>query len=236
MAAPMCLPAETKHNKNNNAYIGSNNTMDQTNCKVCLGLGEFRSAAVCLPSGFMIDRLGNGCSAIAFSTLVLLGSILFAVGALSHPPVTTPMYILMVTGYGFLAFGDTSLCFVQARVVSHCFPEATLIALAFGFFGYMGQGVSLYTTPVINTAVGLRPAVWIGPVSCGFGCFCAVGLAFLLHLQSSVKVVEDNENKKVLGCVLNSRIRRWQQSDIERIELISKADPSSKYCGNSDDF
>ncbi|XP_033749393.1 major facilitator superfamily domain-containing protein 1-like [Pecten maximus] len=206
MEIPTALQSELTNS--HNTYIGSKNTGNQTDCKVCLGLGEVRynllfsvtrwtSFGVCLPSGFVIDRLGNGRSAIFFSSLVLIGSVLFAVGATSHPPVTTPMYILMVTGYGSLAFGDASLRFVQARVVSHCFPEVTLIAMAFCTFGCVGQGISLFTTPAIATAIGLHPAVWLGPVSCGLGVLCAVGLALLLHIHPPV-VAEDNGNKKIL--------------------------------------
>ncbi|XP_033740161.1 uncharacterized protein LOC117327309 [Pecten maximus] len=36
------------------------------------------------------------------------------------------------------------------------------------------------------------------------------------------------------GGALNTRIRKWQQSNVENIELISKTEPSSEYGGNSD--
>ncbi|OWF40864.1 hypothetical protein KP79_PYT06140 [Mizuhopecten yessoensis] len=50
---------------------GSSNTTEETDCKVCLGLGAVRynllhsslrwtSAILSLPVGYLIDRLGNG--------------------------------------------------------------------------------------------------------------------------------------------------------------------------------
>ncbi|XP_069114834.1 lysosomal dipeptide transporter MFSD1-like [Argopecten irradians] len=187
----------------------SNNTGNDTeSCTACLGLGEVRynllfsftrwtSVVVSLPSGILIDRLGNKRSSILFSTLVFVGSVLFAIGATSEAPISTPMYVLMVLGYGFLAFGDGSLRVVQARVVSFCFPNLTFIALGFSVLGYCGQGLSLYITPIIGTVLGLKAAVWLDPASCLFGVICAIGLVLLLKSQPQL-LAEDYGNDKVL--------------------------------------
>ncbi|XP_069107419.1 uncharacterized protein [Argopecten irradians] len=200
--------------------LRSNTTQNQTKCRVCLGLGEFRynlmfsatrwmSVAVCLPSGFVIDKLGNGRSAVLFSTLLFLGSVVFAVGATTQAPVSTPVYLLMLMGYASLAFGDASLRFVQARVISHCFPEATLSALAVSVLGYIGEAISLYITPIVATTTGVQTAVWLGPAACGIGVFFAIGLAILIQVQTHT-IAEDKESKNIMSVsVLKSLPRTY---------------------------
>ncbi|XP_069105176.1 uncharacterized protein [Argopecten irradians] len=206
----MPIPVSLQNEMTNSAdtYIGSNSTKNQINCTVCLGLGEVRynllfsttrwaSVAVCLPSGLVIDRLGNGCSALLFTTLVFLGSILFTVGATSHPPVTTPMYILMVIGYGFMAFGDVSLRLSQGRIISHYFQEETLTAVAFSFLAHFGDGLTFFTTPLTANALGIQYAIWLGSLLCGISVLSAVLLALLLHLQPHI-IEEKTEDKNTL--------------------------------------
>ncbi|XP_060076526.1 major facilitator superfamily domain-containing protein 1-like [Ylistrum balloti] len=190
------------------SYMGSNNTSNRTDCKLCLGFGEVRynvlfaisrwtSAVLCLPLGFLIDKLGNGRSAILFSLTPLIGSILFALGAMSHTPVTTPTYILMVVGYGLLAFAYGTLRFVKARVIAHCFPDSTFIGIAFSSLGYTGQAMSLYLSPYVAVHVGAIAAAWLATAACGFGVLCAVGLALLLKHQVP-KMSTDSEYNKML--------------------------------------
>ncbi|OWF51136.1 major facilitator superfamily domain-containing protein 1-like [Mizuhopecten yessoensis] len=201
---PICLQNEIMNSYH--SYNGTNHTRDQTNCKVCLGLGELRynmlfsvsrwtNIVLSVPLGFLVDRLGNGRSAILYSSLTLLGSVMFTVGTMSHAPVTSSMYMLMVTGSGLLAFGDGPLRFVQARVVAHCFPESTLSAMTISGFGYCGLAISYYVTPYVDTVAGLIPSVWLGVVACGIGVMCAVGLAFLLPLHP--RLDEDDKDNKM---------------------------------------
>ncbi|XP_033732253.1 uncharacterized protein LOC117321773 [Pecten maximus] len=136
----------------------------------------------------------NGCSAILFSTIPLLGSVLFAVAVMSRAPVTMATYMMMVVGYGILAFADGSLRFVKARVVSHCFPDSTFTGLAFSSFGYSGQALSLYLTPYIAKTVSPVVAAWAATVACGIGVLCAVGLTILLQHQTP-QISKDSGNK-----------------------------------------
>ncbi|XP_021357495.1 uncharacterized protein LOC110453015 isoform X3 [Mizuhopecten yessoensis] len=184
---------------------GSNNMSNQTNCKVCLGLGEVRynalfsvlrwtAAIFSLPAGFIIDRIGNSRSAILLSLMPLLGSVLFAIGAMPHGPTTLSMYLLMVAGRGILAVGDGTLRVLQARVVAHCFPGATLVPVAFGTVGLVGQSLGYCVTPIIAAAVGLRVSIWLGTVACGFSFMCAVGLVLLLQEQKPLEADDYEKN------------------------------------------
>ncbi|XP_069125360.1 uncharacterized protein [Argopecten irradians] len=113
-------PTALQHEVINSRDTGGNTTSNN-GCKVCLGLGAVRynllhsslrwtSAILSLPIGYLVDRLGNGRSAILLASLQFVGAFLFAVSAVSHTPVTMGLYVVMIIGRIFLAFGETPLC------------------------------------------------------------------------------------------------------------------------------
>ncbi|XP_021369416.1 uncharacterized protein LOC110460691, partial [Mizuhopecten yessoensis] len=158
------------------SYNVSNHTEDQANCNVCLGLGEVRynilfsiarwtSVVICLPFGFLIDRLGNSRSAILFSIMCLLGSVLFTVGTMTHP-ATTPSYVLMVVGFACLTVGDGPL-----RCVASCgFGVLCAVGLVFLLQRQTPQEADDYQKNTIMTLADFRALpgsywLWILAVS-----------------------------------------------------------------------
>ncbi|XP_060071540.1 major facilitator superfamily domain-containing protein 1-like, partial [Ylistrum balloti] len=192
------MPTALQHEVINSRDIttvggGTNNTNTENACKVCLGLGAVRynllhsslrwtSAILSLPVGYLIDRLGNGRSAILLTSLQFLGSILFAVSAVSHAPIVTAMYAVMVAGRILLAFGETPLCFVQGRVVAHWFSEESLLPLSFIILSQRGGSIlTFYVSATVADKVGFGVAVWSGACLCGLGVISAICLAMALR-------------------------------------------------------
>ncbi|XP_033749381.1 major facilitator superfamily domain-containing protein 1-like isoform X2 [Pecten maximus] len=180
----------------------SSNTTSDNGCKVCLGLGAVRynllhsslrwtSAILSLPVGYLIDRLGNGRSAILLASLPFLGSVLFAASAVSHTPITLAMYIVMVIGRILLAFGETPLCFVQGRVVAHWFSEESLLPLSFIILSQRGGSMlTFFVSATIADKLGFGVAIWSGTCLCGLGVVSAIFLALTL------RKVQTNQNSQ----------------------------------------
>lgn len=185
-------PTALQHEVINSRDTGGNTTSNN-GCKVCLGLGAVRynllhsslrwtSAILSLPIGYLVDRLGNGRSAILLASLQFVGAFLFAVSAVSHTPVTMGLYVVMIIGRIFLAFGETPLCFVQGRVIAHWFSEQSLLPLSFIILSQRGGSIlTFFVSATIADKLGFGVAIWSGSFLCGLGVISAICLAFSLR-------------------------------------------------------
>ncbi|XP_071039027.1 lysosomal dipeptide transporter MFSD1 [Parasteatoda tepidariorum] len=167
-----------------------NKTTNETNatttcCSDCLGMTfsqynllyaiySWTNALVVIGSGFLIDKYGNRVGALLFSSLCVIGSCVFATGAMYRG--TDYMLPLMLLGRLVFGAGNGSLTIVQNRVTTFWFTGKEL-ALAFGCtltFSRLGSVLNFFFTGHLNDAVGIKYTLWIGAGLCGLGLVAAI--------------------------------------------------------------
>ncbi|KAG8189209.1 hypothetical protein JTE90_013742 [Oedothorax gibbosus] len=165
-------------------------TKNETCCEDCLGMSpsqynmlyavySWTNAVVVIAAGFLIDKFGNRLGAIFFSSLCVLGSCLFATGAMYRG--TDYMLPLMLLGRLVFGAGNGSLTIVQNRITTFWFIGKEL-AMAFGFtlaFSRLGSVLNFFLTGHLSDLVGMRTTLWIGVGLCGIGFISSIIVGFL---------------------------------------------------------
>ncbi|XP_072026984.1 lysosomal dipeptide transporter MFSD1-like [Amphiura filiformis] len=194
---------------------------NSTACKDNLGLSvpqynllyaiyAWTNAVVVIGAGFLIDKLGNRVGLFLFSGLCLLGSSLFAVGAMLKG--TSAMFPVMLIGRLLFGSGNGSLTIVQNRITAYWFREKEL-AFAFGVtltFSRSGSVLNFFLTKTVEDRIGLSWTLWGGAFLCLLG-FVAAILTSVLDVVGVKQLGQENRVKQ------ESKRLRFQ--DIARFTL-----------------
>ncbi|XP_013788173.1 major facilitator superfamily domain-containing protein 1-like [Limulus polyphemus] len=173
--------------KDNKTEVNSTNT---TCCVDCLGMNPdeynllyaiyaWTNAIVVIAAGFLVDKLGNRLGIFLFSSFCVLGSSIFALGAMF--PGTSVLLPIMLLGRLLFGAGNGSLTIVQNRITAFWFKGKEL-ALAFGItlaFSRLGSVLNFFTTGNMYAEYGLSWTLWIGAMLCAIGFFSGIAVSFL---------------------------------------------------------
>ncbi|XP_033740172.1 probable galactarate transporter [Pecten maximus] len=124
-----------------NSSVSANTTC----CDECLGLGpqkynllfsvlSWTSAAVSIPGGYFIDKIGNKASAVLIPSIFTMGMVLFALAGSPAVRGTPYMFPLMLIGRMTLGFGTGPGRVLQNRVVSFWFRDNSVLPVSFLIF------------------------------------------------------------------------------------------------------
>lgn len=172
---------------------GTSNCTDNTTrynqscvqCEDCLGLSSkqfnilyavyaWTNAVVVIAAGVLIDRLGNRVGLLLFSFLCLLGTAVFAVGAMLRK--TEAMFPLMLAGRLIFGTGGGSLTIVQSTVTAYWFRNKEL-AFAFACKTAISRVASVLNflfSEHFADQYGLDLALWNGAILCGVAFVSAI--------------------------------------------------------------
>ncbi|XP_069125663.1 lysosomal dipeptide transporter MFSD1-like [Argopecten irradians] len=160
-------------------------------CDTCLGLGPERysllyaflfwtSAILSLLSGWVVDRIGNRVSAIAFIILTSVGCNLFALAVTPPFRNTSVMFPLMVTGRMLLGFTNGPLRIVQDRLVSYWFGGDSFVAISFITLTRRGGTfLNFLITANLSVHFSFTWAIWFGATLCSSGIIIASVMVLL---------------------------------------------------------
>eukprot|EP00735_Rhodelphis_limneticus_P011208 TRINITY_DN4278_c0_g1::TRINITY_DN4278_c0_g1_i1::g.8027::m.8027 TRINITY_DN4278_c0_g1::TRINITY_DN4278_c0_g1_i1::g.8027 ORF type:complete len:481 (-),score=152.30,sp/Q1JQC1/MFSD1_BOVIN/31.66/2e-55,MFS_1/PF07690.11/3.3e-28,Sugar_tr/PF00083.19/4.2e-11,ATG22/PF11700.3/3.2,ATG22/PF11700.3/1.3e-05,MFS_2/PF13347.1/0.015,MFS_2/PF13347.1/0.00065,LacY_symp/PF01306.14/4.3e+03,LacY_symp/PF01306.14/0.0037,LacY_symp/PF01306.14/0.26,LacY_symp/PF01306.14/0.0054,MFS_1_like/PF12832.2/9.4e+03,MFS_1_like/PF12832.2/4. len=151
---------------------------------ICLNYTEFSllysvyyfpNIALAMFGGVLCDRLGFRKSSFLFSTVILIGQIIVAIGAQAEN------FMVMLAGRFVYAWGGEGCAVAQNVIVSKYFQGKEL-ALALGIalaIGRCGSGLNFMVTTPIADAKDPAFALWIGVIACTVSLFCSVCLNIL---------------------------------------------------------
>jgi MFS family permease len=125
--------------------------------------------------GILVDKLGTRVSGLIFTSIVLVGQCIYALGA------TIGSFDLMIFGRFVFGLGGESLAVVQSTITSHWFSGNEL-AMAFGITISASRLGSVFTfnfMPTIATYIGLAGALWVGAILCVMSFGMAVLFCFM---------------------------------------------------------
>ncbi|XP_077980946.1 lysosomal dipeptide transporter MFSD1-like isoform X1 [Glandiceps talaboti] len=183
----LSCPNTTHHHSNSSSGNSSNISSD---CVEGLGMTPdeynllyaiyaWTNAVVVLGAGYLIDKLGNRIGLFLFSGLCLLGSSVFALGAMFKG--TSAMLPIMLVGRLLFGSGNGSLTIVQNRITAYWFRNKEL-AFAFGVtltLSRAGSVLNFFLTPNFEKEYGLKWTLWGGAMLCGIGFISAFILSIL---------------------------------------------------------
>ncbi|KAL3867696.1 hypothetical protein ACJMK2_040566 [Sinanodonta woodiana] len=190
-------------------FTGVSNCTESQNCTNtcddCLGMTDdnynllyaiyaWTNAVVVIAAGFLIDKVGNRIGVFTFSFLCVLGSSIFAVGAMLKG--TSYMLPVMLLGRLIFGSGNGSLTIVQNRITAYWFRNKEL-AMAFGItlaFSRLGSVLNFLLTQNFSQAHGLTWTLWGGAMLCGLGFISAI-IVGILDVRG-VKQLGDDANLK----------------------------------------
>ncbi|XP_033115066.1 major facilitator superfamily domain-containing protein 1-like isoform X2 [Anneissia japonica] len=158
------------------------------------------NALVVIAAGFLIDKLGNPVGLFLFSGLCLLGSCLFAIGAMLKG--TAAMFPVMLLGRLLFGSGNGSLTIVQNRITAFWFRDKEL-AFAFGVtlsFSRAGSVLNFFLTKNFANNYGLVWTLWGGTILVAVGFLSAIITSILDVLgikQLGQELIVKAESKKV---------------------------------------
>lgn len=123
-------------------------------------------------SGYFIDTFGVSICLIAFTVLVEVGQVIFAIG------LTVKSWPVMFLGRLVYGFGGASLSVGTSALLSYWFSGNEL-AFAFGInvaFARLGSVVNNVASPALADSDGVEAAVWVGSflLACSFASALAV--------------------------------------------------------------
>jgi len=209
----------------NNCTINGTDVSQNTSCcSDCLGMSEdsynllyaiyaWTNAVVVIFAGVLIDKLGNRFGVFLFSSLCLIGSSVFAGGAMlaggSHADLMLPV---MLFGRLIFGAGNGSLTIVQNRVTAFWFRNREL-ALAFGLtlaFSRLGSVLNFFFTENLAMVIHLQATLWLGAGLCGLG-FVSAALVALLDTRGVARLG--------LTASLAAQSRRIRLTDLTRFSL-----------------
>lgn len=167
----------TSGNKTN--CTGDGLGMSTTQYNLLYAIYAWTNAIVVIGAGFLIDKLGNKIGLFLFSGLCLLGSSLFAVGAMIRG--TPAMFPVMLVGRLLFGSGNGSLTIVQNRITAYWFREKEL-AFAFGItltLSRSGSVLNFFLTKTVEDRIGLTWTLWGGAMLCLLGFLAAIVVSTL---------------------------------------------------------
>ena len=207
--------------------LGYNCTFDnktnKTSCIEHLGLSEteynllytvyaWMNALVVVGSGILIDKLGHRVGALIFSSLCVIGSIIFATAYFFKGKKA--MFVLFLLGRLVFGAGNGSLTIAQNKVSAFWF-EGKELAFAFGVtlaFSRLGSVLNFLVTDTFTKQHGLKWTLWGGAMLCGTGVIASIILFFLDKIGTEeLKQPEEEKSKKVR--------KRMRFSDIRYLSL-----------------
>lgn len=171
------------------------------------------NALVVIGAGFLIDKAGNTVGLFLFSGLCLLGSCIFALGAIFKG--TPAMFPIMLCGRLIFGSGNGSLTIVQNRITAFWFKNKEL-AFAFGVtltFSRLGSVLNFFFTKEVEDSMGLMWTLWGGAVLCLTGFIAAIVTSILdttgvkqLGMEAEVK---ENSKRVRLSDILHFTLPYW---------------------------
>jgi len=147
-----------------------------------------------LVGGGMVDKYGAWQSLIVFTSFMVLGQFVFALG------VQNKSWAVMLLGRTLFGVGGESLYTAKSVLITNWFPD-NQIALAFGFgmsIGRLGTVISNVTSPPMANGVDLSFAIWVG--------FLVSVLVFLASVY--VGVLERRLDQRLLGAAAASQRKK----------------------------
>lgn len=192
IGVPSALQADIQGFGGSNCTHGNSSVpTNGTCCEECLGLGPQRynllfsvlswtSAAVSIPGGYIIDKIGNRASAILVPTIFTSGMVLFALAGSPAVRGSAYMFPLMLIGRMTLGFGTGPGRVLQNRVVSFWFRDNSVLPVSFLIFTIRSGNVfNFFLTANLAEWFGLPWSLWIGAFVCCTGVVAGVCLAVL---------------------------------------------------------
>lgn len=179
-------------------------------CSDCLGMSPehynllyaiyaWTNAVVVIGAGFLIDKMGNGVGVFLFSFLCLLGSGIFALGAIFRG--TAAMLPIMLIGRLLFGSGNGSLSIVQSRISAFWFRDKEL-AMAFGAtlaFSRLGSVLNFLLTVSFTEKYGLPWTLWGGAILCAVSFLSAISVGYLdkvgLFQRGQTAIVQDESSR-----------------------------------------
>eukprot|EP01083_Nonionella_stella_P159843 521890_1 len=127
--------------------------------------------------GILVDRVGPANSMILFTSLLVVGQLVFSFGTL----ISSGAYTLMLVGRTILGFGGECLCVASSAFVATLF-KGKEVAFAMGLslsISRLGSVVVFLIMPSIYDSLGLSSAVWFTTLLLGSGLVGVVAMSIL---------------------------------------------------------
>jgi len=164
------------------------------------------NAALTLPGGILVDKIGPSKTAIIYAALVLVGQLLFTLG------VAITNFIPVIAGRVLLGIGGGSISVVQAAIIARWFKGKEL-AVAFGIAltaSRLGSMLNFFvTTPFLHAVEpsGLEKTLFFSCGLCLFSVICAFIYALL---EKRAKKLGLNKEKEAEGGSEDKPKKRFQ--------------------------
>jgi MFS family permease len=110
-------------------------------------------------SGYFVDKLGTRYCLLVFTSLVLLGQVIFAIG------MTIKSWPVMFLGRILYGFGDASIYVTNSTFIAEYFGNGKELAFAYAFnlsTARVGSVVNNILSPMFVSMGGLALALWVG--------------------------------------------------------------------------
>lgn len=170
--------------------------------------------------GILGDKFGLRISSICFSTLVVLGAVIVALGptlSVGGLISKTAGFYIMLVGRTIFGIGAESLNVLQTAMVALWFSGTRDLAMALGItlsVSRLGDYLSLsLSAPIANLLGGFQWALWAGAVLCGLSYAAAWLYSFMDRYGearvASRKPADPSENELNFGAVLRFDVRFW---------------------------
>ncbi|XP_070539369.1 lysosomal dipeptide transporter MFSD1-like [Ptychodera flava] len=172
-------------------------------------LYSWPNVILCFFGGFLLDRVfGVRLGAIIFSTFVVIGQCVFALGATLGGHVG---YIVMCTGRFIFGLGGENLAVAQNTYAVSWFKGKEL-NMVFGIqlsFGRVGSTVNMNIMgPIYSLIAHSNPdwegyrvlgyTLWVGAGMCVFSLLCAIMLGYFDKRASRILRKEDSKTGEVI--------------------------------------
>ncbi|XP_071495184.1 lysosomal dipeptide transporter MFSD1-like [Diadema antillarum] len=171
------------------------------------------NAVVVIGAGVLIDKLGNRIGLFLFSGLCLLGSCMFALGAMFKG--SAAMFPVMLLGRLLFGSGNGSLTIVQNRITAFWFKDKEL-AFAFGItltFSRLGSVLNFFFTKEIEDQHGLLFTLWGGAILCLTGFLSALIVSSLdiagVKQLGQEEEVKENSKRVRVSDIINFTLPYW---------------------------
>uniref|UniRef100_A0A7S3DLR1 Lysosomal dipeptide transporter MFSD1 n=1 Tax=Palpitomonas bilix TaxID=652834 RepID=A0A7S3DLR1_9EUKA len=165
--------------------------MSSENYNVLYLVYAWLNAAMVIPGGMLVDKVGTKICAIIFTTIILVGQSLLSLG------VAVRIYGVVIAGRVLFGMGGGSITVVQNAIVSKWF-RGNELAVAFGITltsSRLGSMLNFFFTTTFMHLVepnGLLKTVIFGAGLCLFSLFCSF-LFGILERTADRKGFDPNE-------------------------------------------